>query len=222
MLRSLLVLTTAIFMSTAFAADKKVKKAAAKDAKVETLAVDAASSSVVWVGSKKVGDSKHSGHIKIKEGKVELKDGKLTGGDFTFDMTSITNDDLKDKPDYQTKLVTHLKSDDFFKVDKNPTSEFKITAVKEKDGKPWVVGKLTLVGKTETVEFPATVETKDGVTTGKAKFEIDRTKWGVVYGAGNLFKELTADKVINNNFELDLNIVAKGGATAAPAPAVKK
>tara|TARA_B110001454_G_scaffold106457_1_gene100187 strand:- start:20653 stop:21279 length:627 start_codon:yes stop_codon:yes gene_type:complete len=208
-------------MSTAFAADKKEKKAAAKDAKAETLAIDTAASSIGWTGSKKVGESKHSGHVKIKEGKVELKDGKLTGGDFVIDMTSITNDDLKDKPDYQTKLVTHLKSDDFFKVDKNPTSEFKITAVKEKDGKPWVVGKLTLLGKTETVEFPATVETKDGVTTGKAKFEIDRTKWGVVYGAGNIMKELTADKVINNNMELDLNIVAKGTA-AAPAPSVKK
>jgi polyisoprenoid-binding protein YceI len=222
MLRSLLILTTAIFMSTAFAADKKEKKASAKDAKTETLAVDAAASSVVWVGSKKVGDSKHTGHIKVKEGRVELKDGKLTGGDFTIDMTSITNDDLKDKPDYQTKLVTHLKSDDFFKVDKNPTSEFKITTVKEKDGKPWVIGKLTLAGKTETVEFPATIETKGGVTTGKAKIEIDRTKWGVIYGAGNLFKELTADKVINNNFELDLNIVAKSNAAAAPSAATKK
>ncbi|OYZ21487.1 MAG: hypothetical protein B7Y39_09080 [Bdellovibrio sp. 28-41-41] len=209
-------------MSTAFSADKKEKNAAAKDAKTETLAVDTTASTVVWVGSKKVGETKHTGHIKVKEGKVDLKDGKLTGGNFTFDMTSITNDDLKDKPEYQTKLVTHLKSDDFFKVDKNPTSEFKITAVKEKDGKPWVVGKLTLAGKTETVEFPATVETKDGVTTGKAKFEIDRTKWGVVYGAGNLFKELTADKIINNNFELDLTLVAKGGATAAPAPTAKK
>ena len=143
-----------------------------------------------------------------------MKDGKISGGNFTIDMASITNDDLKDKPDYQTKLVTHLKSDDFFKVDKNPTSEFKITSVKEKDGKPWVIGKLTLLGKTETVEFPATVETKDGVTTGKAKVEIDRTKWGVVYGAGNIFKELTADKVINNNMELELNIVAKTNAAA--------
>lgn len=221
MLRNLVILTTAFFMSTAFAADKKVKKAAAKGgAKAETLTVDTEASSIGWTGSKKVGDSKHHGQIKVKEGKIEMKDGKISGGNFTIDMASITNDDLKDKPDYQTKLVTHLKSDDFFKVDKNPTSEFKITSVKEKDGKPWVIGKLTLLGKTETVEFPATVETKDGVTTGKAKVEIDRTKWGVVYGAGNIFKELTADKVINNNMELELNIVAK--TNAAPAAEAKK
>ena len=223
MLRNLVILTTAFFMSTAFAADKKGKKATPKGgAKAETLTLEATASTIGWTGSKKVGESKHSGQIKVKEGKVEMKDGKLSGGNFTIDMTTITNDDLKDKPDYQAKLVGHLKSDDFFKVDKNPTSEFKITSVKEKDGKPWVIGKLTLLGKTETVEFPATVETKDGVTTGKAKFEIDRTKWGVVYGAGNIFKELTADKVINNNMELDLNIVAKADAAAAPAPEAKK
>lgn len=218
MLRNLVILSTALFMSTAFAADKKGKKAAAKEAKAEMLMVDTSASSVHWVGSKKLGE-KHTGQIKLKDGKVEMKDGKLTGGTFTLDMASISNDDLKDKPDYQAKLVGHLKSDDFFKVEKNPTSEFKITSVKEKDGKPWVVGKLTMLGKTETVEFPATVESKDGVVTGKAKVEIDRTKWGLTYGAGNFFKELTADKIINDKFELDLTLVAKADAAA---PAAKK
>lgn len=211
MLKNLLILTTALFVSTGFAADKKESKgakAAKTEAKAETMNVDAATSTVQWTGSKKMGD-KHVGHIKIKDGKVEMKDGKLVGGNFAIDMTTLSNDDLKEKPDYQAKLVGHLKSDDFFKVDKNPTAEFKITSVKEKDGKPWVVGKLTMIGKTETVEFPATIETKDGVSTGKAKIEIDRTKWGLTYGAGNIFKELTADKIINNKFELDVTLVAK-------------
>lgn len=214
MLSNLVILTTAFFMSTAFATEKK---AMPKGGKTETLIVDTAASTIGWSGSKKIDKSKHSGQVKIKDGKVELNDGKLAGGNFTMDMTTITNDDLKDKPDYQAKLVNHLKSDDFFKVDKNPTSEFKITSVKEKNGKPWVIGSLTLLGKTEAVEFPATIEMKDGVATGKAKLEIDRTKWGVVYGAGNIFKELTADKVINNNIELDLYIVAKSDVATAPA-----
>lgn len=208
-------------MSTAFATDKKQDKAAIKDTKAEALTIDAAASTVAWIGSKKMGD-KHNGQIKLKDGKVEMKNGKLSGGIFTLDMTTITNEDLKDKPDYQGKLVGHLKSDDFFKVDKHPTSEFKITAVKEKDGNPWVIGKLTMIGKTETVEFPATVENKDGVVTGKAKVEIDRTKWGLTYGAGNIFKELTADKIINNKFELDLNIIAKTESSTTAAPAAKK
>ncbi len=219
MLKNVLILTTAFFVFTSFAADKKDAKKTDTKAKTETMDIDAAKSSLQWTASKKMGD-KHTGHIKIKEGKVEMKDGKLVGGNFVIDMTSLSNDDLKEKPDYQTKLVGHLKSDDFFKVDKNPTAEYKITAVKEKDGKPWVVGNLTMIGKTETLEFPATVETKDGVTTGKAKFEVDRTKWGLTYGAGNIFKELTADKVINNKFEMDITLVT--ATVAAPATPAKK
>lgn len=206
MLKNLLILSTAFFVSTGLAEKKKETKEKAPSA--ETLVVDTATSSVQWVGSKKMGD-KHSGHIKVKEGKVEMKSGKLTGGTFTIDMTTLTNDDLKEKPEYQAKLVNHLKSDDFFKVDKNATSEFKITSVSEKDGKTMVKGNLTMIGKTESLEFPATVQTKDGVTTGTAKIEVDRTKWGLTYGAGNIFKELTADKIINNTFELNVTLTAK-------------
>ncbi len=44
-------------------------------------------------------------------------------GNFVVDMTSITNNDLKDEG-YNQKLVGHLKSDDFFGVEKYPTAEF--------------------------------------------------------------------------------------------------
>ncbi|MBL7543134.1 MAG: YceI family protein [Bdellovibrionaceae bacterium] len=195
-------------MATAFAEDKK--KSAKKEAKpkAETLTIDTEASTIEWVGSKKMGD-KHNGKIKLKDGKVEMKKGKVTGGNFTVDMATLSNDDLKDKPEYQGKLVTHLKSDDFFKVDQHPTSEFKITSVKEKDGKSIITGKLTMLGKTETLEFPAKIEDKDGVVTATGKVEVDRTKWGLTYGAGNIFKELTADKIINNNFELNFNLATK-------------
>lgn len=215
MLKNILVLATTIFISTSFAANKAEKHADAKSKKTdkaaatETLTVDTSASTIDWTGSKKVGESKHNGKVQIKDGKIEMKKGKITGGNFTIDMATISNEDLKDKPDYQAKLVNHLKSDDFFKVDANPTSEFKITSVKEKDGKTWIVGKLKMLAKEETVEFPAVVENKDGVHTAKAEFSIDRTKWGLTYGSGNIFKELSVDKVINNNIDFKLNIVAK-------------
>jgi polyisoprenoid-binding protein YceI len=208
MLSKAIVLLSALVFSVSFAETKKDAKKEAKKETAETLKVDVAASTAEWTGIKKVG-SKHVGHIKLKDGSVEFKSGKLTGGTFTFDMNSITNDDLKDKPDYQTKLITHLKSDDFFKVEKNPEAKFQITSVKEKDGQPWVIGKLTLIGKTETLEFPAKVEMKDGVATGTAKLEIDKTKWGLTYGSGNFFNELVADKIINDKFELSVNLTAK-------------
>lgn len=178
----------------------------------ESFKVDVSSSTATWVGFKKIGD-KHTGKVSLKNGTADFKDGKLVSGEFVFDMNSITNEDLKDKPDYQAKLTKHLKSDDFFKVEKFPESKFLITSVKEKDGQPWVIGKLTMIGKTETLEFPAKIVIKDGIATGTGTMKVDRTKWGLTYGSGNFFKELVADKVIEDKFEISVNLVAKKGTS---------
>lgn len=206
--KTIVATAAALIFSVSIAEAKKKKEKKEDKTAVETLKVDVAASSVEWIGSKKAG-SKHHGQIKLKDGSVEMKSGKLTAGSFTVDMATITNEDLKDSPDYQTKLVGHLKSDDFFKVEKNPTSKFVSTSVTEKDGKTLVKGKLTILETTNEIEFPVTLETKDGVTTGTAKLEIDRTKWGIKYGSGSFFKELVADKIINDTFELNLKLVAK-------------
>ena len=52
--------------------------------------------------------------------------GKIVGGTFVIDMNSITCTDIKDDQ-YNAKLVGHLKSDDFFGVEKFPTATFEIT-----------------------------------------------------------------------------------------------
>jgi polyisoprenoid-binding protein YceI len=125
-------------------------------------------------------------------------------------MTTISDEDLKSNPEYQKKLVGHLSSDDFFKVTKFPTSTFKITSVTAKSkNEVTVKGDLTIIGNTQPIEFPAKVTTDKGTMTGEATVKLDRTKWGLKYGSGNFFKELTADKVINDDFELNLKLVAK-------------
>lgn len=124
-------------------------------------------------------------------------------------MTKITNSDLAADPDSQKKLVGHLSSSDFFDVAKYPTSTFKITSV-TKNGKNHIVkGDLTIKGKTQAVEFPAKIETTATSAKAEANMKIDRTKWDIKYGSGNFFKELTADKVINNDIEFVLKLVAK-------------
>ena len=55
---------------------QKSLEKAAKEAVVETFKVDVAASTATWVGIKKIGD-KHTGHVKIKEGKVEFKEGSF-------------------------------------------------------------------------------------------------------------------------------------------------
>ncbi|WP_415061627.1 YceI family protein [Bdellovibrio sp.] len=172
--------------------------------------IDTKASSVAWKGSKKMG-SFHVGSIVMKEGSVTLdKKGQLSAGNFVIDMATIANEDLKDSPEYQKKLVGHLSSEDFFNVAKFPTAVFKVTSVTAKSKEEALVkGDLTMIGKTNAIEFPVKLSADKGVVTGEANVKVDRTKWGLKYGSGNFFKELAGDKIINDEFELTLKLVAK-------------
>lgn len=175
----------------------------------KTVDIDPAKSSVRWLGKKVAGQ--HNGTVAVQSGQVELNGDQLKGGQVTIDMRSIKNEDLKDA-EYNAKLVGHLKSDDFFAVEKNPTSTFKITAVKplknRKDATHEITGDLTIRGTTHPITFPAKVEVKKGEVSAQGKLTVDRTKYNVRYGSGKFFENL-GDKMINDTFELELNLVAK-------------
>jgi polyisoprenoid-binding protein YceI len=153
----------------------------------------------------------HNGTVALKSGKVDLDGKTLKGGKFEIDMNSIVVEDLKD-PTYNAKLTGHLKSDDFFGVAKFPTSTFVITSVKpvknEKDATHEITGDLTIKGITQPVTFPAKVEFKDGEAHAKGKAMVDRTKYNIRYGSGKFFENL-GDKMISDNFEMDLDLAAK-------------
>ena len=195
-------------MRTIFAALILVFASAAGAADV--YKIDTQASSVAWKGIKKTGSS-HHGQIAVKDGELQVeKKGTVTGGQINIDMAKISNEDLKDNPEYQKKLVGHLSNEDFFNVTKFPTSSFKLTSITpQAKNEVLVKGELTMIGKTNPIEFPATITTDKGVMTGEAVVKVDRTKWGLKYGSGNIFKELTADKIINDEFELTLKLVAK-------------
>lgn len=183
----------------------------ASAALADVYKVDTQASKIAWKGTKKMG-SFHNGHISVKEGEITTdKKNKITAGQIVVDMSTITNEDLKDSPDYQKKLVGHLSNEDFFNVAKHPTTIFKITSVTPGKGKNEVLvkGDLTMIGATHPAEMTAVVTVDKGVMTGKGKLIVDRTKWGLKYGSGNFFKELAGDKIINDQFELDLDLVAR-------------
>lgn len=110
-------------------------------------------------------------------------------------------------------LVDHLKSADFFDVATHPEAKFEITsseAVAGNDSINYKIsGNLTLKGVDKNVTFGAKV-TKDGevYTAVSEKFAIDRTQWGVNYGSKSVFADLK-DKIVSDNIELKIKIVAK-------------
>ena len=105
--------------------------------------VNTTASNIIWKGYKVTGE--HAGNVKIKNGSLDLTDGKLTGGSFEVDMTSISCTDMQGE--YGDKLVGHLKSEDFFGVDKYPTAKFVITKAIPVDtkGNYKIVGNMTIL-----------------------------------------------------------------------------
>lgn len=170
-----------------------------------TYKVDAAASTVAWLGKKVTGQ--HNGFVKIAKGTL-VSDGKtIKTGSVEVDMNSITDTDMQGE--YMEKLVGHLKSDDFFGVAKFPTAKLDITSVTLKSGNDYEVkGKLTIKGKTEDVTFPATIKSDAAGVTADAVIKIDRTKYDVRYGSGKFFENL-GDKAIMDEFELTVKLVAK-------------
>ena len=81
-------------------------------------------SNIDWVGRKITGA--HNGTIAVKEGELILNDGKLAGGKFIVDTTSIKIVDITD-PTTNAQFAGHLASDDFFSIEKYPEAILEIT-----------------------------------------------------------------------------------------------
>lgn len=186
------ILAAIVIALTAVAADGNGEKTA--------LVVDTKASKVYWTGKKVSGE--HTGYLSIANGTVYVKGDKLVGADLTLDLNSIECTDLTGE--WKDKLVGHLKSEDFFSVEKHPNATFKITAVN--GGK--VVGDLTIKGITHEISFPAKVSVTDDKVTANGTASIDRTKWNIKYGSGQFFSDL-GDKMISDEFEIKFELTAK-------------
>jgi polyisoprenoid-binding protein YceI len=68
-----------------------------------------------------------------------------------------------------------------------------------------ISGNLKLKDSTKNISFPAKVEITDASVTAVADFNIDRSTWGLSYGAD---KSL-GDKFIRPEVNIKLNITAK-------------
>lgn len=144
-------------------------------AAMETLAVDAASSTVGFTGSKVTG--KHDGKFEKFTGSISLALGKAEGGRVAFEAetASVKTDDAK--------LDGHLKTPDFFDSEKFPKATF--TSSEIKAGGPsgathTVTGELNLHGVKKTISFPATILVGPEAVTGTSEFVINRKDFGIV------------------------------------------
>lgn len=165
--------------------------------------VDTKESSVKWIGSKVT--SSHEGYVNILKGSLAINHGTLVGGQFAFDMNSISCTDIESEK-YNKKLVDHLKNEDFFNSKAFPVATVKITSVKQSDKNSYkIYSDLTIKGITHPISFDAHVDINGEVFLAKAKISIDRTKWDIKYGSGNFFENL-GDRMILDEVKFDISL----------------
>lgn len=205
---------TAFFLSIIIVSCSKEKPVTSDSNEVSTtkegarFVVDTLNSNIEWKGYKvfKTESSSHFGTIKFESGVVTVKDGKLESGNFVADMSSLTSEDLKDKKDDLEKLNGHLKSADFFEVDKFPTSSYEITKVSptaEGDYNTVLDGNLTIKGITKPVQFKANVAVKGNeVSIATEPKDIMREEFGVK------FQSPVENGVIKNEITLQMKVKA--------------
>ncbi len=151
-------------------------------------------STVTWKGYKVTGS--HYGTVALQSGFLTFDEGKLTGGEFVVDMTTIVVGDLEGE--YKGKLEGHLKSDDFFGIEKFPTANLVFNKVKSTGKNSYeVTGDLTVKGKTAPVTFELSVYGNKAT----ANVKIDRTTYDIRYGSTSFFDDLQ-DKAIYDEFDL--------------------
>lgn len=173
--------------------------------------IDAEQSIIEWVGRNP--NTKHFGTVRISDGQIQIENTTITGV-AEIDMNSIENMSLEGD-ELQPVLVSHLKSEDFFLVKLFPTAKFIINGGKL-DDEPYlsspnyeVDGTLGLRGVKADLSFPATItNTDDNGLVAEAHFDIDRTRWNVIYGSTMFFEHIGMHLVFDL-ISFQVKIVAK-------------
>jgi polyisoprenoid-binding protein YceI len=160
--------------------------------------VSADKSTVTWKAYKVTGS--HTGTVALQSGSLIFDNEQLSGGEFVVDMATLTATDLEGE--WKDKLVGHLKSEDFFSVEKHQTSTLVFTQVKQTGKNSYeVTGDLTIKGITKPVTFDLSVYGSKATATLK----VDRAQYDIRYGSGSFFDNL-GDKTIYDEFDMVVDL----------------
>ncbi|HEX7151256.1 MAG TPA: YceI family protein [Thermoanaerobaculia bacterium] len=153
-------------------------------------------SSINFIGAKVTRD--HNGQFKQFDGRIEYAGGQPQRVHFDIDLASLETDD--------PQLDAHLKTPDFFDVQKHPKATFTSTSLTAAPaGTPggathMLRGTLDMHGVQKEVSFPVIAQqSADGVRT-QADFRINRHDWGISYKG-------MADDLIKDDVRIRLDLM---------------
>jgi polyisoprenoid-binding protein YceI len=164
--------------------------AAAPAGPPQTLTIEPSQETLIeFIGAKVTG--KHSGKFEKFGGSITILGSVPDGGNVTLDI------DLGSVKTDAQKLDTHLKSADFFDVEKYPKATFTSKEVKppaDKGGPYTLVGELDLHGTKKSISFPVRINVTDDTVQVTSEFSINRKDFGIVYAG--MADDLIRDEVI--------------------------
>ncbi len=213
-----IIFTLSIFSIILSACTDSGKKAETSDArKVEVVEDSKAAnfniieteSFINWKASHLGGIQPRFGKIKIKNANISASPDKIVSASFDIEMNSLTVESIED-PKQNKELTTHLKSSDFFNIEKYPVSRFQMTEIKSTKGEynSVVTGNLTILDITKSITFNANINTSNFEISVKSEnFTVNRTDWNLTYNVEGT-EGVPTDYLIANEigFEIDIKI----------------
>lgn len=164
--------------------------------------VDLDLSKVLWSGES-LGMYKHEGTVNLSEANIIIQDGKISGGNFTADLTTITATDENFNPAEgytKEKLKGHLMSADFFDVENYPEASFILNQLNETVAD----GTLTIRGHSHAEQVKNIAISRDGENvkiTGEMVF--NRKKYDVSWDYS------MKDRILSEDIKLKIILVGK-------------
>lgn len=162
-----------------------------------------------WRASHLGGVGKRLGKIYYKDATIIVNNQKITTVNITINMNNLTVDNLPN--DDAKELGDHLKSSDFFDVEKYPTSTFVLTNIETIKGKynSKITGNLRILDISNNITFNANINVSENEVSIKSEnFIIDRSDWGLKYhnkgSKGVPFNYLISDDI---GFTVDITLV---------------
>jgi polyisoprenoid-binding protein YceI len=172
--------------------------------------LDAANSKFEWAAERIIGNA-HVGTVSLKSGQLIQAPNGEARGEFVVDMTTITESNNNER------FLGHVRSDDFFGVEKFPTARIVIKSITKvsENTRPAtnqysISGDLMIRDKANPVSFIASETRTDDGLNYVASFSIDRTKWDIVFDSGSVFTTL-GDKAIRDEINFTLNLALRKG-----------
>lgn len=112
-----------------------------------------------------------TGTAKVLSGEGDVDPNGSVHGSLVVDAASI---DTK-----MSRRDAHLRTADFFDVERYPTFTYSASAARKVDAGTEIIGSLSMHGQTHPLDLLAHVEAQGDTLTLSAGVDIDRRRWGV-------------------------------------------